>query len=69
MMFWKGTYFENNYSASEDEFTNLVTNFKSTWEDPIKFDGHPGKFCIFFVSGQSQFIEQEKETMREGPWD
>ena len=33
LMFWKGTYFENKYSASEDELTNQVTNLKCAWED------------------------------------
>ena len=32
-MFWKRTYFENKYSASENELTNQVTNFKCALEN------------------------------------
>lgn len=68
-MFWKGTYFENNYSASEDEFTNLVTNFRCAWEDLVKFNRFAGTFSHIFGQGNHNLQSKNKETMSEEPWD
>ena len=66
LIFWKITYFENKYSASENEVNKSGNKFQVCL-GKLKFDRHPGKFQLCFLSGKS--VYRAKGMMSKGPWD